>query len=134
MPCADGTCVNNSDMCSPLYDCDINEVRCGDGSCRQSSLLCPLVGSTCPSHRPYRCNSGVCSVSALTCPSPDNCPSSFSVICPDGRCVNDATECTSDTTQWTNAANGCPLATPTKCWNDACVVAESDCPLTNLCP
>lgn len=58
--CPQGVCINDFDQCiDKVYDCPLdNNIRCGDGVCRESCDGIPTNG--CPSERPVYCQNGDC--------------------------------------------------------------------------
>jgi len=134
IPCADGRCVASADLCKPLFVCANGKVRCGDGSCRVASALCPLNNNTCPPQKPARCSIGACAVSTDTCPNTvTGCPNNYPVKCPlTGSCVMSDNNCT-DASNKTILLNNCTMLFPYRCSNGTCVTNSSYCGVTPVC-
>jgi fibro-slime domain-containing protein len=153
--CEDGLCAVNVTACSPAVKCDLNRVRCPDGSCQHNLLFCP-TRTTCPITLPVKCPDGSCKGSSrlcypppvcpyFTCPDgscvmcldgattcPERCPSLTAcplaqpVLCLDGNCVTNVTEC--------SPPIDCPPNLPLRCPDGSCRADILDCPSRIVCP
>jgi fibro-slime domain-containing protein len=156
--CADGSCVATSALCPVSAPCNVwgsDEVRCGDGSCRDPGNFhpCPIGDvDTCPpgfarckgaaqSGRCVRGDPAEACISDLT-----GCPVGMSKCSSNGLCVSQLTSCPAQSSggcgdglvrcangacvalaSACTAPSGCPQATPVRCRNGTCVASESAC-------
>jgi fibro-slime domain-containing protein len=127
--CASGYCASTAAQCPHVSPCDSGSDRCGDGSCRVESSLCPAA-NTCPDNFPYRCSNGRCAVSSSKCINDQTgCPADRTKCPLNGKCVFNQADCLADNLPGT----GCASAIPFKCWNGECRSSALDCPLENGC-
>lgn len=144
--CADGTCQASTELCRLILPClGSDQVRCDDGTCMDAGVdpnVCSMHNS-CPQETPVRCKQsllpsipildGLCAASLGECYSPNGCPMvNFQpqIRCANGRCVPRAELCDVGLIM----GNGCPAATPFKCWNGECVAEVTDCKSLSGCP
>jgi len=99
--CATSICVVDSTQCPPLFPCGTNEMRCGDGTCREKRPEgCGAWGiaNTCPfiddkrEQRRYRCANGLCAQGTTASSCIDlatGCPAGLRIKCLNGACLDD---------------------------------------------
>ncbi len=163
MGCPDGQyrcpygCAPNAESCASILACPVSNgnltLRCVDGTCRSdcSSVTyrpCPQNKVSCPS--PVT-GFDACSNSLSDCPTGFACPSSSPVMCLDGTCVGDSSQCPSWPSSyqklpcpfggWQLSAGSCgtpvtcPNTAPYKCQDETCRQNREDCPSqSERCP
>ncbi|KAJ5077899.1 hypothetical protein M0811_05589 [Anaeramoeba ignava] len=133
--CAIGICVEDTRLCPAIYDCDCNQTRRADGTCRDPDTD-PDGGNddTCTPIHPYRCltgpATGMCVDNESQCPVDTGCPEEYPYRCYDGTCVINETNCTY------NPGNGCPPDKPYRCPDGQCVTYDliDTCNSSYACP
>jgi len=144
--CDDGLCLSDPAFCgTKTYDgCPMSFFKCPDGLCMQfgdASTCSRLPDNGCPGESPYKCFNGACEASAANCTLTNGCSSDAPFFC-NGICISDTDDCfPSQYAAWCGAgtgvtcpnglcansieeclmANGCPIATPIRCANGACM-------------
>lgn len=90
--CPLGSCTSDFDNCiDKVYDCPLeNNVRCGDGVCRESCDGIPING--CPSERPVYCQNGSC-VQFLNQCFDFRCSLDSPILCSNLQCRESLTSC-----------------------------------------
>jgi hypothetical protein len=127
--CPDNSCQKTSYHC-PIHKHEPNEVickiRCSDGSCASSPLLCP-TNITCPKDL-YKCWDSSCVKDINECIEPKvvPCPNPlFPYRCNDGSCRTDKLSC--------STVAVCPRDRPVKCYDGSCRASIEICPQYKPC-
>ena len=147
--CPNGDCRKKNEECPTSIYC--KNSLCNDGSCRHPYSFCEKSTSetTCIDKSLVRCSDGTCQSSMLLCPSAKTCPQER-YITSKGLCnteVNsEETHCSSDQVlcQFDNSCAKtidscptgiiCPTDRPVKCWDMSCAPTISACPKYQDCP
>ena len=133
--CYDGSCRPDILMC-PIYEgCPDPKYpyKCQDGTCgtdlkncfedkliiidEQHNKTINLVPYMVCSVNQTLCEDGIC---RSKCPLYNGCPKSYPLMCPDGFCVQEVSECA-------GLAAICPLDYPFRCIDGTCVEDPSSC-------
>lgn len=129
--CPDNTCKTSKERCTDAVInmvCPEDKVRCADGSCAFSKMLCPTIQSCNPGQ--VRCWDNSCANGLSDCPDleiySEICPESASLRCPDGSCRANLTDCPTQLI--------CPIDRPVKCDDGTCRQSNSHCALNTQCP
>jgi len=134
--CGDGSCRPDISMC-PLYEgCTDPSLpyKCIDGTCSRNAEGCyknmVIYNENATSSNirviPYMrcsgdetlCEDGIC---RKKCPLYNGCPNTKPLMCPDGFCVLEMSECA-------GIASKCPLDSPFRCIDGTCVRQIYSCP------
>lgn len=156
--CPDGSCMTK---CPNAFGCTLRtEIRCSDGTCRDTSVYgeCPVA--RCPKDAPIKCLSGLCVTSVNNCPSilteadykvcsEEN--DGNNIPCADGLCVSSSEQCKplyNCPLNFARCKDGscrilsntcpvaeftCPISKPWRCESGACAENQKACPTTNGC-
>ena len=154
--CADGSCVEKYSFCQSFVNCPKNQITCSDRSCVDTLEQCDTPKTKCPDKLPILCSgSGKCAGSIFECLE-ISCPSSASIRCTNGNCVNSPSQCLSNNVTQTSICNDnevtcydgscrqsldmCPLyqgctnmQLPYKCPDGSCAKSKSDCSAGPIC-
>lgn len=130
--------------------CPVGKVKCGDGSCANSLINCPVINpmilnketqckngawvpspslcndNTCPEGKVV-CPNGACVADIANCVAPALCRSGY-VLCPNGRCEANISLCNN------SSGSSCPTTSPIRCPAGDCVANISLCPEHSTCP
>ena len=134
--CGDGSCRPKISMC-PIYEgCNDpnNPYKCKDGSCGKNNSTCVknitiffdnqtnITNNTIPymicSNNQTLCEDGIC---RSECPKYNGCPNDKPLMCPNGFCVNEISECA-------GMAGNCGIDTPFRCIDGTCKKEIMNCP------
>ena len=90
--CPLGVCISDFDNCiDKVYDCPLdNNIRCGDGVCRESCEGIPTNG--CPSEKPVYCQNGDC-VQFLNQCFDFRCSLDTPILCSNLQCRESLSSC-----------------------------------------
>ena len=98
--CPNGDCRKKLEDCPSLIHCpDTYPILCNDGSCRKIKSQCefPSENTSCFDEKRIRCSDGTCANSQLLCPTLVTCPSGYEkcwngICMPKGTCFQDYDE------------------------------------------
>ena len=149
--CADlATCVGSFSDCPTATTCPSSKpVKCGDGSCRESTASC-LPPRQCFTPTPVLCSDGSCATTISNCPTPRVCPLSAPILCASNQCVAEIGLCGSSIScppDLVRCPTGvCAVSYPLcpsssvckagqiKCADNSCSYSSSNCPSVSSCP
>jgi hypothetical protein len=152
--CPNGDCRKRIEDCPSNIYCSDWGYLCNDGSCRQSPNQCEksTIETTCIDKSLVRCSDGTCQTSILLCPSVKTCPAdrvlSYSGLCKKEnektgsskeKCSGEQVLCQFDyscasSIELCPTGIICPSDRPVRCWDMSCAATLSACPKYQECP